>query len=1278
MSFLIALVMALAPVIVTSSTDYPSNNNNNNTVFWVAPTLEDCQGRTPCNTLAGYQYTASNSIWVFLQGRHYVSTSVVVEGVSNVTWIGEELCYDEEQRCSIHFDNSPLENGSDRKYYLHFKSSRLIAIKHLKFTSSHATSSTIFSIEDTHNCLLHSVTISEGCGLSVSDSTGYLNITNSLFRHGIHHFMNSSIQPRRMNELMVNIIHSQFYDSKLILELMEESTVTSYTMITVSITSSTFVGKTSQLTVKVFGFPAKTFSITVRHSLFTYSQSAVTVNSTIVVSDSSSVLQMPVIHMENVTITKGSSALTLLATYEVLSNMSCLSLYPQIFVSNCNFLLSGDMANRNNVRLVHAVLNYTELDKNHLYHCSAVDTGRRPLLVFTGTRIISNSIWSGIMYVEGFFWHHVSFGGDVVFRNNSRNVIQLQNSRLEIHGYNEIHSNNGEGIILSPSSQLLFSNNSELSIRDNKVPINGSGVRIEPTGDGIESFSEFVQCYIHKTVCPGWCFFQFIHSNGSAVSGEELTTFTASLNISGNTYDTGKYSNILNGHISNCFFKTSNGQTLLNPSVRMRFIRVKDDIESINMIPYQICLRHHTQHYKGEYCNQTTVVEIYSHQMVNLQVRVLKDLMIPVETELLVFMQNSTRQTRVASTYTSVLSTVASKNRLSTQIIILQTTPLRAGLEGYTVNHTVMLRKQSCPIGTLEKRSGPGCECSPHLLKGGFTCSYKNHTLIVKATHQFSWLGMYEGELMFSRLCSYCNSALEVDIRNLTENQQCEYGQGLLCRECPSGTSRTFGAKECRADCSNWWLLMIPLYALGGILLIVMLFVFNLTVMEGTINGAIFYSTIVWTLQGFVYNYIWPPFSAFDGALRFSFGISICLYEGMDRFAKSLLYYAFPIYLLLLVVIIIVSAHKLRLRIFTVPVISRRAVPVLATLMFMTYHKLTMCVSQGLAFAIIQNAETGEWNLHWKYQPTLLYFRGEHIALGVLSLLVKMLYLLPFTAVMLFGDLLRTCIRSLWFSHFLDVFHGAYRYPFGFWFGLRLLLRGVLIILHEFMPLLSYSHFDFITTLAIGTLWFIQITIKPFRVRKHPIKVHCTGKYKFISRMWKSFLSLQPSHFDSLFIMNSLIISVAAIHAAYHEAIPWLYTIIVNGSLALAIAEFTAIMIYHWKLYFYIPKWLKKRAKKLLKWSRRRRSRTCGNAVPVDDTAVHAIPIMTLELPPHNDTSSDDGSDQVDSDDSNQVDSDSSDQMDIDSDSDVTRTMNSDLFWGSNTMQDSLTEHLLK
>ena len=1225
-----------------------------------------------------------------------MSTSVVVEGVSNVTWTGESRCsYGENQNCVILLDDQNYEDNTE--CFFVFKSSNHINIKHLHFTSSTLRDCSLAMIS-IHNCLFQSITfldqvIGHGDSLHVANSTGWLNITSSLFMSSLCQFNMYSVSsdcPQK-GDLRVNIFDSQFhYMSELMIQTVEESS--EYDVITVNIEKCTF-DVASELAVKVRGFPVKTFSITVRHSLlnFMYGLSALTVYSTILVSNSSSVLQMPVIRLENVTATGVSSALTLLASYKVLSNTSCVSSYPQIIVSNCYFSLSEDTANRDNVRLVHAVLNYTELDKNHLYHCSAVDTGGRPLLVFTGTSIDSNSIFSGIMYIEGFFWHRVSFGGDVVFRNNSCNVIQLQNSQLEIHGYNEIHSNNGEGIVLSPSSQLLFSNNSELSIRDNKVPRNGSGVRIEPTGDGIESFSEFVQCYIHKTVCPGWCFFQFIHSNGSAVNGEDLTTFTASLNISRNTYGNAKSSNIINGHVYNCSLKTNSGSTGLDSKLRLKFIQVKDDSRSINMIPYQICLCGGTQLFTSEHCNQTTLLHVYPGEVVEVYIRILKDFLIPLEADLTIITDDFTKRLTVAPTCSSVLA----KRVISTQrVIILQTTPLRRGLEHYKVNHTLILQNQSCPIGTRENDNASGCVCSHCLDVHGFTCSMHKNETTYKASHPQSWLGMYRGNLMFSETCPrvFCNNVLlQEGITNLLDDSQCKNGRrGLLCSQCPPEKSVAFGSPECH-NCSNWWLLMIPLYVLGGILVVVMLFTFNLTVLVGTINGAIFYSTLFWIMGDFFS--VQTPLNVFESSLRFSFGFIVCLYDGMNEFYSLLIYFTFPFYLLLLVVLIIVSAHKLRLRIFTVPVISRRAVPVLATLMFMTYEKLTLCVIRGLTFSTFIDADTGESDKHWMFQPTLLYFRGNHLVLGILSTLVFLLYLIPFTVVMLFGDLLRMCIRSLWFSHFLDVFHGAYRYPFGFWFGLRLLLRAVLITLEATVPIVPYEHFAFITTLMVGSLWVLQIYLKPFRDRPCPDStsaVPSSRKTRFILRMWNCFLRLQPSHFDSLFLVNSIVICLTALHSVTNEKRPCLYAIIVNMSLVLAIVEFIAIMVYHWKKFVCIPRGLKKRIKRLLKW--RRRSRTCGNVVPVDDTAVHAIPIMTLELPPHNDTSSDDGSDQVDSDDSNQVDSDGDHQVDSDSEGvnnimpssslcnddckDATRKKQPAVLYSSNTAE-SLKEQLL-
>ena len=558
----------------------------------------------------------------------------------------------------------------------------------------------------------------------------------------------------------------------------------------------------------------------------------------------------------------------------------------------------------------------------------------------------------------------------------------------------------------------------------------------------------------------------------------------------------------------------------------------------------------------------------------------------------------------------------------------------------------------TCPIGTQENVNASGCVCSHWLDDHGFTCSMHKNETTYKASRPQSWLGMYGIKLMFSETCprGFCNDVLlQEGITNLSDDSQCNNGRrGLLCSQCPLEKSVVFGSPKCR-NCSNWWLLMIPLYALGGILVVVMLFTFNLTVLVGTINGAIFYSTLFWIMEDFFPDSVLTPLNVFESSFRFSFGFIMCLYDRMNEFYGLLIYFTFPFYLLLLVVLIIVSAHKLRLRIFTVPVISRRAVPVLATLMFMTYEKLTLCVIRGLTYSTFMDADTGESDKHWMFQPTLLYFRGNHLVLGILSTLVLLLYLIPFTVVMLFGDLLRMCIRSLWFSHFLDVFHGAYRYPFGFWFGLRLLLRGVLITLEATVPIVPYEHFAFVTTLMVGSLWVLQIYLKPFRDRPCPgstFAVPSSRKTRFILRMWNYFLRLQPSHFDSLFLVNSIVICLTALHSVTNEKRPCLYAIIVNVSLVLAIVEFIAIMVYHWKMFVCVPRGLKKRIKRLLKW--RRRSRTCGNVVPVDDTAVHAIPIMTLELPPHNDTSSDDGSDQVDNDDSSQVDSDGDYQVDSD------------------------------
>ena len=202
--------------------------------------------------------------------------------------------------------------------------------------------------------------------------------------------------------------------------------------------------------------------------------------------------------------------------------------------------------------------------------------------------------------------------------------------------------------------------------------------------------------------------------------------------------------------------------------------------------------------------------------------------------------------------------------------------------------------------------------------------------------------------------------------------------------------------------------------------------------------------------------------------------------------------FVFPIYLFSLVVIIIIGAHKYNFRIFKVDFVAKRAVPVLATLIMLTYTSLTGAIITALRYTNVCSHDFSTPSPQWLYQPTLLYFQGKHLALGLVAVITSLLYLIPFTVVTLFGDLLRRmCIRSLCFSHFLDVFHGAYRWPLGFWFGMRLIIRVIFLMLHIVLPIETFALLVFI--FMVG-LFFLEIhVVRPF----HKMIIttnHCTSQ----------------------------------------------------------------------------------------------------------------------------------------------------------------------------------------
>ena len=147
-------------------------------------------------------------------------------------------------------------------------------------------------------------------------------------------------------------------------------------------------------------------------------------------------------------------------------------------------------------------------------------------------------------------------------------------------------------------------------------------------------------------------------------------------------------------------------------------------------------------------------------------------------------------------------------------------------------------------------------------------------------------------------------------------------------------------------------------------------------------------------------------------------------------------------------------------------------------LLFCSSSTLVNAVITPLRYTTIYNTTTAQGQTVWLYQPSLPFFGGQHLVLGILSIAVTVLYLIPFTFTMLFGDLMRRYFHKLWFSHFMDVLHGGFKWPLGFWIGLRLLVRVILVIIN----IITDSNISvFCALVTAGTLLVVQLLVKPFR-----------------------------------------------------------------------------------------------------------------------------------------------------------------------------------------------------
>ena len=448
-----------------------------------------------------------------------------------------------------------------------------------------------------------------------------------------------------------------------------------------------------------------------------------------------------------------------------------------------------------------------------------------------------------------------------------------------------------------------------------------------------------------------------------------------------------------------------------------------------------------------------------------------------------------------------------------------------------------------CPPGLSLQGDPPGCDCYPVFTDNGVKCHMNNGITRFSWNTTF-WISVRTDETAYSKYCpfDYCK-----DVKSITTipDDQCAFNRaGRLCGGCKANYSLAIGSSHC-IYCSNNNLSLLIFFAAAGILLVLIISVLNLTVTQGMINGLIFYANIVWMYQSILFprevsNEL-VFFKTFIAWLNLDFGIETCFFNGLNAFRKTWLQFVFPLYIWSIAGFMILAArHSTRLT----ALFGNRAVPILATLILLSYTKLLRIAVTALDISML-NVVSEQNNMSvillWSVDGTLDYFGYLHVLLIVAALFTLIILWLPYTTLLIFMQWIRRisqCFLLRWTSR-LNPFYDAYFAPLKpkhqYWFGVLLLARGTLLLLFA-------SNF----TIPQDTNLLILLVLTGFLMF-----------YMFSMSVYKSHFVLvfQSSFFFNLILLSGFMTFAHKIKLTMKEAV-------VGLSIGTAFLQFCCVILY--------------------------------------------------------------------------------------------------------------------
>ena len=1015
-----ALLLCLCPV--SQSLDY-----------CVVPDAGDCDdcplllNNAPCNTLQYYANNSnftSNSIFHFLEGEHALNTIVVVTNVANLTLVG----------VGPHQNLNRVECAGK-------PNARFVVEDFANFTVQNLS---FHKCGEPHSAA--ALYLLRGSGLSIdritengpsgilleSPSKEHSSISNSRF--GIVYFFAHycSDGPIHISINNCEIMHelALMFECPHVLVHLTNSVVGSY-------------GAGNPL---LFGFPVLTGNF-VRMNNITISNShevgvIIAVGVTFLSCELNTLQPHNLMEISNVTITNNTGRFAF--NYE--------NFLPQ----NCN---GQNIVIRDSVitdQLGKTVVGFAfgSQGLSQVIFKNVTFSSITPKYYLT-TTFLSTTYFVGMLKVIFI---------DCTFENNQMTAILAVRSNLIFQGNNTFRNNsavNGAGIMLVQNSYLNLHNNTNITFADNHATEKGGAMYIDGERN-LQGAAAGIKCNILYNMEDK----KQIHflNNTAGRAGSALYWMTGD-------YCRGDHKSYDNSI-----------KSLLQPISNLQ--NTESDPSAISSDPIRICqclARHHMPNcssafppiraYPGEdfplrlavvgTMNGTVPGTIYAEFPQTPPPAILGDL-------------QDTQHNEYANC-NDVTYTVYSSNR-SAYFYLTATE--------YSQILNISVDLKPCPIGFA--LDNDACKCDKVIGREGINCFINNQSILRPAN---TWMGFStcldnssETGVVFSEHCphGYC---LPRDVYLSADDPdiQCADNRtGVLCGQCVKNYSLTLGSQKC-SECSNLYLLLLFPLATSGLVLVAVLFVLNLTVTEGSINGLIFYANVISMSQ---YSGTSSQLYTFIAWLNLDLGIDTCFYDGMDAYTETWLQFAFPLFLWLIIAAIIVVCN-----IF--PKLTERgtqnAVKVLATLLLLSYTKLQRMLVTIFSFTTLRYP-SGAVHYVWLYDANVHFLQGKHVYLFIAGVLVLGLLVLPYTFGLALFQYLQACSGRRvcrWVNKLkpvFDAYAGPYKDRYRMWTGLLLVTRTFLIILFSLNEIITGSpDFNHFVTLITSQALLLFSTRRIYR-----------------------------------------------------------------------------------------------------------------------------------------------------------------------------------------------------